>query len=29
VAFEIEDNQVRAIYAVSNPEKLTHLVAPM
>jgi RNA polymerase sigma-70 factor (ECF subfamily) len=25
VAFEIEDNLVRAIYAVSNPEKLEHL----
>jgi RNA polymerase sigma-70 factor, ECF subfamily len=26
-AFEIVDNLVRAIYAVSNPEKLSHLVA--
>jgi RNA polymerase sigma-70 factor, ECF subfamily len=25
VAFEIEHNRVRAIYAVSNPEKLSHL----
>ena len=25
VAFEIVDNRVRAIYAVSNPEKLSHL----
>jgi RNA polymerase sigma-70 factor (ECF subfamily) len=28
VAFEIVDNLVRAIYAVSNPEKLSHLVPP-
>ena len=28
VAFEIADNLVRAIYAVSNPEKLSHLVPP-
>jgi RNA polymerase sigma-70 factor, ECF subfamily len=28
VAFEIVHNQVRAIYAVSNPEKLSHLVPP-
>ena len=26
VAFEIADNRVRAIYAVSNPEKLSHLM---
>jgi RNA polymerase sigma-70 factor, ECF subfamily len=28
VAFEIVHNRVRAIYAVSNPEKLSHLVPP-
>ena len=28
VAFEIVDNLVRAIYSVSNPEKLSHLVPP-
>jgi len=28
VAFEIADNRVHAIYAVSNPEKLSHLVPP-
>jgi RNA polymerase sigma-70 factor, ECF subfamily len=28
VAFDIEHNLVRAIYAVSNPEKLSHLVPP-
>jgi RNA polymerase sigma-70 factor (ECF subfamily) len=28
VAFEIVDNLVRAIYAVNNPEKLSHLVPP-
>jgi len=28
VAFEIVGNLVRAIYAVSNPEKLSHLVPP-
>jgi len=28
VAFEIAHNRVRAIYAVSNPEKLSHLVPP-
>ena len=28
VAFEIVDNRVHAIYSVSNPEKLSHLVPP-
>jgi len=28
VAFEIVDNLVRAIYSVSNPDKLSHLVPP-
>ncbi|MGH7463101.1 MAG: sigma factor-like helix-turn-helix DNA-binding protein, partial [Longimicrobiales bacterium] len=28
VAFEIAHNLVRAIYSVSNPEKLSHLVTP-
>ena len=29
VAFEIAHNRVRAIYVVSNPEKLSHLVPPL
>jgi RNA polymerase sigma-70 factor (ECF subfamily) len=28
VAFEIEQNLVRAIYSIGNPEKLTHLAPP-
>ena len=28
VAFDIVHNRVRAIYAVGNPEKLSHLVPP-
>ncbi len=28
VAFEIANNRVRAIYAVSNPDKLSHLMPP-
>jgi RNA polymerase sigma-70 factor, ECF subfamily len=29
VAFDIVDKLVRAIYAVSNPEKLSHIVPPV